>query len=63
IGERHRRFSAVMKAEVRALAAHPMPVRRAVPAMSELATYRAPANEPQAMAGSSLYRNRTGVRP
>ncbi|RUV96509.1 NAD(P)/FAD-dependent oxidoreductase [Mesorhizobium sp. M1A.F.Ca.IN.022.07.1.1] len=65
IGERHRRFSAVMKAEVRALAAQPMPVRRAVPAMSELATYRAPANkdEPQAMAGSSLYRNRTGVRP
>ncbi|RUW26460.1 hypothetical protein EOA38_27070, partial [Mesorhizobium sp. M1E.F.Ca.ET.041.01.1.1] len=69
IGERHRRFSAVMKAEVQALAGQPMPVLRASSAKGR--PYRAPANqdEPQAPAGASnlstsnLYRNRTGARP
>lgn len=70
IGERHRRFSAVMKAEVQTLAGQPMPVRHASPTMGR-PTYRAPANqdEPQAPAGvsnpgaSNHYRNRMGARP
>lgn len=70
IGERHRRFSAVMKAEVQTLAGQPMPDRHASPTMGR-PIYRAPANqdEPQAPAGvsnpgaSNHYRNRTGARP
>ncbi|RRH88802.1 NAD(P)/FAD-dependent oxidoreductase [Mesorhizobium tamadayense] len=64
IGERHRRFSAVMKAEVQALVGQPMPVCGAASAAGR-PTYRAPANqdEPRAPAGASnLYRNRTGAR-
>ncbi len=57
IGERHRRFSAVLKAEVQALAGQPIPARRA----SKPATYRAPANQDKPPA--DLSRNRTGARP
>jgi len=62
LGERHRRFSAVLKAEVQMLAGQALPVRREAPS-SQPATYRAPANQDKApaTAGSSLYRNRTGA--
>ncbi|MDX8483399.1 NAD(P)/FAD-dependent oxidoreductase [Mesorhizobium sp. VK24D] len=66
LGERHRRFSAVMKAEVLALAGQSTPVCGAA---GRPTTYRAPANqdEPRANPGapgaSNLYRNRTGARP
>ncbi|TPI70702.1 NAD(P)/FAD-dependent oxidoreductase [Mesorhizobium sp. B3-1-3] len=65
IGERHRRFSAVLKAEVQALAGQPMPARRAPSSVSRPTAHRAPANqdEPPASAGSNLNRNRTGARP
>lgn len=65
IGERHRRFSAVMKTEVQALARQEMPIRGASIAAGRPGAYRAPANqdEPEAMAdASNLYRNRTGAR-
>lgn len=58
LGERHRRFSAVLKAEVQALAGQPAPVRRARPA-----TCRAPANQDKPSAGPDLFRNGTGARP
>ncbi|RWG76593.1 MAG: NAD(P)/FAD-dependent oxidoreductase [Mesorhizobium sp.] len=63
IGERHRRFSAVMKAEVQALAGQPMPVRAS--AKYRAAGLRAPANDanPRAAAGSITQRNRMGMRP
>ncbi|TGV81267.1 NAD(P)/FAD-dependent oxidoreductase [Mesorhizobium sp. M00.F.Ca.ET.149.01.1.1] len=57
LGERHRRFSGVLKAEVQALAGQPMPVRRA----SKPSTYRAPANQDRPPA--DLSHNRTGARP
>ena len=62
LGERHRRFSAVLKAEVQMLAGQALPARRGAPP-SQAATYRAPANQDKApaTAGSSLYRNRTGA--
>ncbi|WP_292422926.1 NAD(P)/FAD-dependent oxidoreductase [Mesorhizobium sp.] len=74
LGERHRRFSAVLKAEVQALAGQPMPVHCAAPGAGQPTTYRAPANqdEPRANPGtasasnigaSNLFRNRTGARP
>ncbi|RTM09338.1 MAG: NAD(P)/FAD-dependent oxidoreductase [Hyphomicrobiales bacterium] len=56
LGERHRRFSAVLKAEVQALAGQPMPARRAKPS-----TYRAPANQDEPPAGADLFRNGTGA--
>ncbi|MGT2468387.1 NAD(P)/FAD-dependent oxidoreductase [Mesorhizobium atlanticum] len=64
LGERHRRFSAVLKAEVQALAGQPMPVSRA-PFPASRTAHRAPANqdEPPASAASNLNRNRTGARP
>ncbi|CDX56811.1 FAD-binding monooxygenase [Mesorhizobium plurifarium] len=65
LGERHRRFSAVLKAEVQALAGHPMPARRAPSSASRPTAHRAPANqdEPPASVGQNLNRNRTGARP
>ena len=57
VSERHRRFSAVLTAEVQALAGQPMPARRA-PA-SRPTAYRAPANQDRPPEGP--YRNRTGV--
>ena len=59
IGERHRRFSAVMKAEAKALAEQAMPIRRKAPPPI---AYRAPANQDRPPAGSNLCRNRTGAR-
>jgi len=61
IGERHRRFSAVLKAEVQALAGQPAPPRRAPSSASKPTTYRAPANQDKPLAGSNLSRNRTGA--
>jgi hypothetical protein len=64
LGERHRRFSAVLKAEVQALAGHPMPARRAPFSVSRPTAHRAPANQDEApaSAGANLNRNRTGAR-
>ena len=61
LGERHRRFSAVLKAEVQALAGQPMPARRAPSSASKPRTYRAPANQDKPPASSNLLRNRTGA--
>ncbi|WP_192256096.1 NAD(P)/FAD-dependent oxidoreductase [Mesorhizobium silamurunense] len=65
IGERHRRFSAVMKAEVQALAEREMPSRALHAARRRPAARRAPANDtnPPSAAGSITQRNRTGMRP
>ena len=57
IGEKHHRFSAVLKAEVQALAGQEMPAPRA-PA-SRPTAYRAPANQDKPPVGP--YRNRTGA--
>ena len=57
IGEKHRRFSAVMKSEVQALTEREM---RAEPRQT---AHRAPANqdEPRAAAGQKIHRNRIGA--
>jgi flavin-dependent dehydrogenase len=60
LGERHRRFSAVLKAEVQALAGQPLPARPASSSASRPKAYRAPANEDKP-AGPNLFRNRTGA--
>ncbi|WP_292322822.1 hypothetical protein, partial [Mesorhizobium sp.] len=64
IGERHRRFSAVMKAEVQALAGQEMPSRTLHAARRRPAERRAPANDTNApaAAGSITLRNRIGTR-
>ena len=61
IGERHRRFSAVMKAEVQALGERELPHRRTSerrPDADRADARGAPANQPPATAGAIVYRNR-----
>lgn len=65
IGERHRRLSAVMKAEVQALAGEEMPSHTLPAARRRPAARRAPANDtsPPVAAGSITQRNRMRMRP
>jgi hypothetical protein len=58
IGERHRRFGAVLKAEAAGLAGQALPTRRKP---SPPTAYRAPANQDRPPAGPNRYRNRTGA--
>ena len=60
IGERHRRFSAVLKAEVEALAGQPALVPRAPASAPRPTRCRAPANQDKP-AGSHLPGNKTGA--
>ena len=63
IGEKHRRFSAVMKAEVQALADREMPIRGVPSSRWRPAAPRVPANQIRPPAAASLitHRNRMGI--
>jgi len=65
IGERHRGFSAVVKAEGQALAASKMPERARPRRMAARGAAGAPANDtdPPALAGPVTQRNRVRTRP